>query len=87
MNNKIIVLMLVGLFVSLSFGSLILAHGDDVGEIYEDHHSGIMRGTYGMMSGFNGGFGFMWLFGWVFMVLIVVVLILFIVWLIKQIQK
>ena len=43
-------------------------------------------GTGGMMNGFYGGLGFMWLFGWLIMVLVVVALVLFILWLIKQLQ-
>ena len=40
----------------------------------------------GMMSGFYGGFGGMWLFGWLFMSLILVAFVLFILWLIKQLN-
>ena len=43
-------------------------------------------GNYGMMSGFYGGFGSMWLFGWIFMSLTLVALVLFILWLIKQLN-
>ncbi|MBS3099497.1 hypothetical protein J4462_04755 [Candidatus Pacearchaeota archaeon] len=43
-------------------------------------------GMGGMMPGFYGGFGFMWLFGWLIMILVMVALFLFILWLIKQLQ-
>lgn len=44
-------------------------------------------GTGGMMSGFYGGFGFMWLFGGLIMILVIVALVLFIFWLIKQLRR
>jgi len=47
---------------------------------------GFGRGYGGMMSGYYGGFGFMWLFGVLIMILFVIALILFILWLIKQMQ-
>ena len=77
MRSKFTYLMLASL---LGFLNLVSAHGDESTELYASHHGG-------MMSGFYGGFGFMWLFGWVFMILVIVTLILFIVWLFKQIQK
>lgn len=43
-------------------------------------------GGYGMMGGYYGGFGGMWLFGWLFMGLVFIALILAILWLVRQIS-
>ena len=42
---------------------------------------------YGMMGGYYGGFGGMWLFGWLFTGLIFIALILAIIWLVRQINS
>ena len=75
MKYKFVSLMLAGIFSMLS---LVIAHGDEGALYYNDHHMGMMYGSYGT--------GFM-AFGWIFSILFFVALILLIVWLIKQIQK
>lgn len=46
-----------------------------------------MMGYGGMMGGYYGGFGFMWLFGSIVMVLFTVALVLLILWLVKQLSN
>lgn len=61
-NNNIIFAIVLALFILLVFGGFwMMGFG----------------GHSGMMNGFYGGFGFMWIFGWIMMVLVIL-------WLTKQ---